>query len=845
MKRIMIIMLLAVGLTVVAQEKQVNLGLIPTPQEVTLSPEGKSCVLAKATVKEVKVDTLPVEANMNQAYQLVIEPKRVTLRYTHDEGLQNGRLTLAQLRQLHETMPCCTITDWPAYKYRGWMDDQSRGPVPHAAYRQRQWQTLHALKYNFCNYYTEHTLYQPEFPDLAPAYLADCQPHPDEVINLQLFAHAEETLKIPFYEYLKDSKANYDPGNPKVYEFLRKRIAAAFKRIPLNVSRDTRPPFFIINCDETEQLGTGRAKKLVDEKGADQVYVDFINRCYEMVKSEGTNAIMLAMWGDIVAKNPEMMRQLPKDMTYIMWAYEPLDSFRHLIAPFKNQGNPFWVAASTGHSATMTSTPQRYIKNIANLYRDGYRDGAEGAMLTCWDDNGEALFDNSWHAQYWAAEMAWNPIKTDDPEELRRREAQFNRNFERLFYGIADNSALPIIPIQPIAPKTQQLYAVGALMYDPDVADWYTSAALLEPLLNFNPDNISDGMSDRCDRVMKKVVELDKAVDSAANPHAHYALMRIRQTVLKSVLRKMIYHQLEGSDSTMAFRLKMMKAQYMTFLTDLKREYLHLWDQENGDYERYIVMNRYDDLAREVLELDRHVFTQVGCDAVSQHPTVTLRTISDKKPIYYTLDGSEPTASSTIYEGPFPLERSATIKAVCYNKYGEGVISEQYLLSHLGMGAKITLNTQYSTYKSIYSGGGDDALIDGQLGSNTTYADGHWQGYWGDSIDAVIDFGKPTTIHEVSMRFMQNTFDWILSPTNIKVYASNDGNGWTLVADKHFDMDPRETGMRQKQCTVPLTSQLSPFTHLRVVVPNPGPLPSWHPAPGQPSYLFTDEIEVH
>ncbi len=841
----MIIMLLAVGLTVVAQEKQVNLGLIPTPQEVTLSPEGKSCVLARAKVKEVKVDTLPVKANMNQAYQLVIEPKRVTLRYTHDEGLQNGRLTLAQLRQLHDAVPCCIITDWPAYKYRGWMDDQSRGPVPHAAYRQKQWQTLHALKYNFCNYYTEHTLYQPEFPDLAPAYLADCQPHPDEVINLQLFAHAEETLKIPFYEYLKDSKANYDPGNPKVYEFLRKRIAAAFKRIPLNVSRDTRPPFFIINCDETEQLGTGRAKKLVDEKGADQVYVDFINRCYEMVKSEGADAIRLAMWGDIVAKNPEMMRQLPKDMTYIMWAYEPIDSFRHLIAPFKNQGNPFWVAASTGHSATMTSTPQRYIKNIANLYRDGYRDGAEGAMLTCWDDNGEALFDNSWHAQYWAAEMAWNPIKTDDPEELRQREAQFNRNFERLFYGIADNSALPISPIQPIAPKTQQLYAVGALMYDPDVADWYTSAALMEPLLNFNPDNISDGMSDRCDRVMKKVVELDKAVDSAANPHAHYALMRIRQTVLKSVLRKMIYHQLEGSDSTMAFRLKMMKAQYMTFLTDLKREYLHLWDQENGDYERYIVMNRYDDLAREVLELDRHVFKKVGCDAVSQHPTVTLRTISDKKTIYYTLDGSEPTASSTIYEGPFPLERSATIKAVCYNKYGEGVISEQYLLSHLGMGAKITLNTQYSTYKSIYSGGGDDALIDGQLGSNTTYADGHWQGYWGDSIDAVIDFGKPTTIHEVSMRFMQNTFGWILAPTNIKVYASNDGNGWTLVADKHFDMDPRETGMRQKQYTVPLTSQLSPFTHLRVVVPNPGPLPSWHPAPGQPSYLFTDEIEVH
>ena len=96
------------------------------------------------------------------------------------------------------------------------------------------------------------------------------------------------------------------------------------------------------------------------------------------------------------------------------------------------------------------------------------------------------------------------------------------------------------------------------------------------------------------------------------------------------------------------------------------------------------------------------------------------------------------------------------------------------------------------------------------------------------------------------MRFMQNTFDWILAPTEIKVYASGDGKAWQLVADKHFAMDPRETGMRLKNYTVPIHYPLS-TTHyplIRVVVPNPGPLPAWHPAPGQPSYLFTDEIEI-
>ena len=866
MKRTVVALLLSLALGVGAQ-RPVNLGLIPTPQRVEVDGEWSSVKGDVLNVKEKRVDTLPVEANLDQAYQLVVGRRKVTVLYVGEEGLRNARLTLAQLQQIYgDRMPCCTITDWPAYKYRGWMDDQSRGPVPHRAFRQRQWQTLHALKYNFCNYYTEHTLYQEEFPDLAPAYLADCTPHPDEVINLQLFAHAEETLRIPFYEDLMDSRANFNPGNPKVYNFLRQRIAAAFKLIP-------NSPFFIIDCDETEQLGTGRAKKIVERKGADQVYVDHINRCNELVKAAGDTRVV--MWGDIVAKNPLMMKQLPNDITYIMWAYEPLESYDHLIKPFKENGTPFWVAPSLSHSSNMIPNPYRYMKNIANLARDGFLNGAEGLMNTCWDDNGEALFDNCWHGLFWSAEMAWNPIKTNDPEEFKSREQQFNENFERLFYGRDPKTPTQSEKEQPFlfnnAPSnnpaigyTADLYAVGALESDPDVADWYTSAPLMEPLLNFNPENTSNAISERIGRVHDKIRPLLDRIDSTANPHAYYALHRIQLTHYKYAYRRLIYRFLNEDEPSLPLRLQMMKHQYMIFLTEFKNEYLRLWDQENGEYERYIVCNRYNLLAREVLDLDRHVFVNIektepkiekSADAPNDthSPMVTLRTLYNDRQIYYTLDGSEPDSNSTLYEGPFPIERSATIKAITYNEYGEGVITEQYLLSHLGMGAKIKLNTQFSTYKSIYSGGGEDALIDGLLGSNTTYADGHWQGYWGDSIDAVIDFGKPTEINEVTMRFMQNTFDWILAPREIMLYVSDDGVNWNRCTKRNFDMDPRETGMRLKNYSIilgkseaePKIDIGNPVTrYLRIVVPNPGGLPSWHPAPGQPSYLFTDEIVI-
>ena len=824
MRRVAVIVAL-LALWVGAAAQEANLGVIPTPQQVTLAEGGKTCVLARAKVKEVMTKFGHGEGrpqNLSQAYRLVVEPRRITIHYQSQAGREYALLTLGQLRQLHDTVPCCTITDWPAYALRGWMDDQSRGPVPHDAFRQRQWQVLHGLKYNFCNYYTEHTLYQAEFPDLAPAY-ADCPRHPDEAINLQLFAHAEKTLRVPYYEHLMDSRANFNPDNAETYAFLRRRIGEAMRQMPQSA-------FFIINCDETEQLGTGRARRLVGARGEEQVYVDHINRCCRLVEEQKAGC-RVVMWGDIVAKNPQMMRRLPQEMTYIMWAYDPLDSYAPLIAPFRESGSRFWVAPSVGHHSCLFPNAGRYVKNIANLARDGYRAGAEGYMLTSWDDDGEALFANSWHALYWGAEMAWNPLRTDDPEELRQREAQFNANFERLFYGARGLQA---------EGKTSQLYAVSALEGNPAVAGWYATAALMEPLLGFNPDNTSPDMAERVEHVGHLIDRIQ--VDSAANPHAYYALHRIGATAMKARVRLAIAAALE--DTLMYSDCRGYAEDYLQQLFDLKREYLRLWDEENGEYERQIVCDRYDRLAREVLDLDRHVFVSVAAgEKGAGLPMVSLRTLFADRPIYYTLDGSTPDSTATRYTAPFPLERSATIRAIAYNEYGEGVVSEQYLLSHKAMGASITLRTPYSTYRPVYSGGGAEALIDGQLGASGTYADGHWQGYWGDSIDAVIDLGQPTALSRVRMRFMQHSFDWVLAPREVQVYTSADGQKWTPAGRQRFSFSPRETGPRLRNCAVGLP-QGTVARYVRVVVPNREPLPAWHPAPGQPAYIFTDEIIV-
>ncbi len=62
--------------------------------------------------------------------------------------------------------------------------------------------------------------------------------------------------------------------------------------------------------------------------------------------------------------------------------------------------------------------------------------------------------------------------------------------------------------------------------------------------------------------------------------------------------------------------------------------------------------------------------TETTLNAASH--TVTLSTAQEGGSLYYTLDGSEPDASCTLYEGPFTVSSSCVVKAVCV---AEGLIN--------------------------------------------------------------------------------------------------------------------------------------------------------------------------
>lgn len=107
------------------------LSCTPAVQEVNLLPLPKEMKMeggrVEASVPEVVwVDSIPgSRLNADEAYRLSVGRDGIRIDAVTEKGLWNARQTLAQLTQ-DGHIPCCTITDWPSFRVRGWMMDVGR-----------------------------------------------------------------------------------------------------------------------------------------------------------------------------------------------------------------------------------------------------------------------------------------------------------------------------------------------------------------------------------------------------------------------------------------------------------------------------------------------------------------------------------------------------------------------------------------------------------------------------------------------------------------------------------------------------------------------------------------------
>ena len=262
---------------------------------------------------------------------------------------------------------------------------------------------------------------------------------------------------------------------------------------------------------------------------------------------------------------------------------------------------------------------------------------------------------------------------------------------------------------------------------------------------------------------------------------------------------------------------------------------------ETKDWNRFIGSFRMDKIYSQLgYEFAKHIFGVTASYAVDPEKGGVVMTLTTQggAPIRYTLDGSDPTASSPLYKAPVTIGESCTFKAAALREGMQTPVYTRKFDFNKATGRRIALNAA-PTLKYTY--GGASLLVDGYRGG-PVYSNGAWIGFLNEPLDVTIDMQGAKPYSAVTVESLVEKGEWVFPPSSVGVYLSDDGREFTEAALMSV---PQETvgspdGVKPFKVLFPETSA----RYLRVVACTVDPIPAWHGAAGQKAHMFVDEIIV-
>ncbi len=238
---------------------------------------------------------------------------------------------------------------------------------------------------------------------------------------------------------------------------------------------------------------------------------------------------------------------------------------------------------------------------------------------------------------------------------------------------------------------------------------------------------------------------------------------------------------------------------------------------------------------------DQHIvpapFIAQGAVAFKGDTEVTLGNVNLEANIFYSLNDSE----FEPYTTPFKISEATTLKVYATNDQGTQSATIETKFYKIDPNLSITLETQYANQ---YNAGGNDALIDGILGTQD-FRTGTWQGYWNEDVIAIIDLGKVKPINTISLNFLQDQRSWIFYPTEVECYVSDHPNNFYKNLPKQY-LDATVPSENSEIKPVHFSMNGYSARYVKIVAKKLGKLPEWHLGykhDGR-SWIFVDEITI-
>ena len=233
-----------------------------------------------------------------------------------------------------------------------------------------------------------------------------------------------------------------------------------------------------------------------------------------------------------------------------------------------------------------------------------------------------------------------------------------------------------------------------------------------------------------------------------------------------------------------------------------------------------------------------HIF-DVMLDLKPNTETGTLDAVArtiDNAPIYYTLDGSEPTTATEKYTDVIKIDKPCTLRTVAIRPSGSSKITKDEISFSKSSMKPITM---LQPINKQYEFSGATVLVDGMTG-NMNYKTGRWIAFYTNDLEAVIDLKEATEISSMTLHTCVEKGDWIFDTRGITVSVSDDNQTFKEVASEAYpamkESDPNQIYTHELKFD-PVKTR-----YVKVKALSEQKIPSWHGGKGNPGFLFVDEI---
>nr|WP_321247397.1 GH92 family glycosyl hydrolase [uncultured Psychroserpens sp.] len=241
-------------------------------------------------------------------------------------------------------------------------------------------------------------------------------------------------------------------------------------------------------------------------------------------------------------------------------------------------------------------------------------------------------------------------------------------------------------------------------------------------------------------------------------------------------------------------------------------------------------------------EINEHLIVPVpfidkGDVAFKVETEVSLGIVNSETKIFYSLNNSE----FELYSAPFKISEAMTLKVYAIDGGGHKSATVETHFYKIDPNLSITLDTKYANQ---YNAGGNDALIDGILGTQD-FRTGTWQGYWDEDVIATVDLGSIKPISSIGINFLQDQGAWIFYPTEVECLVSKDGKQFKSIETTKIDAAFRNEDVLIKNTSFSILS--GNYRYVKIIAKKMGELPEWHlgyPHDGR-SWIFADEISIN